>query len=1105
MTGYIETAERLKGFQELLEYHKKNISPIRVTSTAESQKVHLAFSLCRSLGKGLLYICADPISASLVAEDMSFFTEEENILNYPAREYRFYRIEADSNNSTKERINTLNSLVYSKEKKFIISTIEAVSQKIVSKDSFINSTFLFREGLVYEISSIIERLTKFGYRREHEVEGKGQFAVRGGILDIYPFTGEVAYRIEFFDEEIESVRKIDPSTQRSIERVKEVTVTPASEDFAVRENLILDYLKDYIIILDEPHQCIQSYENATKDLADSITSALEKEYKLSKKQKEISYYMESYSKITETDIFTVGFSNLTISAKGLYPKAQISIPAKSMPVYNGDFALLCDDLEFYLRKGYGVLFPCGNEVRAKQLISQFVSNSIIATFEKELKKPPGEGQVTLVEKNLRNGFEYPEIKIAVISDRAIASQVAPKKKPIKPKGNIRSISDINEGDFVVHRYHGIGIYKGIHQLVIDNVTKDYLKIKYKGNDVLYVPVNQLDLISKYIGAEDGIKVNKLGTTEWAAAKTKVRKSLEILAQELIDLYAKRQQEKGFAFGVDTDMQAEFEKTFAYVETDDQLKAIKSVKYDMQSDRPMDRLICGDVGYGKTEVAIRAAFKAVMDSKQVAYLVPTTLLAQQQYESFVSRMKEFPVKVEMLSRFRNKKQQNKVVEELKRGSIDIVIGTHRIIQDDVKFKDLGLLIIDEEQRFGVKHKEKIKALKTNVDVLTLSATPIPRTLNMAMNGLRDMSVLNDPPEDRHPVQTYVMEYNSEAIKTAITREMSRGGQVYYLHNRVETLDSVYGKIKKLVPEARIAVAHGKMSETELETVMLSVLKREYDILLCTTIIETGLDMPNINTIIIEDADKFGLSQLYQLRGRVGRSSRLAYAYLTVRRDKIIDEVAEKRLKAIKEFTEFGSGIKIAMRDLEIRGAGSVLGTRQHGHINQVGYELYCDLLKEAVDKIKNNSDPQIETPITIDLSINCFIPETYIADRKTRIDVYKAIACVTTEEDAEDIKTEIKDRFGNLPTAVENLIESALIKELAKKLSVSDIVQKGETILFKLTENSPMQKFVDFVAKNRTKYYFSNSKNGITLIFKPTKMIKSEILSNIKSMLETINL
>ncbi len=1104
MKGFIEIAENQSGFQELLKYHKENITPVRVTSTAESQKVHLAFSLCRKLDKGLLYISADSLSSSFIAEDFSFFTEED-VLTYPAREYRFYSIEADSNNSTKERINTLNNLVYSKDKKIIVTTIEAVAQKIVAKDSFINNTFLFKEGLVYEIASVTERLVKLGYRREHEVEGKGQFAVRGGILDVFPFTGDFAYRIEFFDEEIESVRKIDPSTQRSVEKVKEISVSPASEDFAVRESLIFDYLEDYIIVIDEPHQCISSYENAQKDLADSITSALEKEYKLSKKQKEVSYYMESYSKITETDIFTVGFSNLSISAKGLYPQAKVNLPAKSMPVYNGDFALLCDDLEFYLRKGYSIIFPCGNEVRAKQLISQFISNSIIATFEKELKKAPIEGQVTLVEKNLRFGFEYPETKTAFVSDRAIASSVTPKKKAIRPKGNIRSISDINEGDFVVHRYHGIGVYKGIHQLVIDNVTKDYLKIKYKGNDILYVPVNQLDLISKYIGAEEGIKVNKLGGTEWATAKTKVKKSLEVLAQELIDLYAKRQQEKGFQFGTDTDMQAEFEKTFAYVETDDQLKAIKSVKFDMESEKPMDRLICGDVGYGKTEIAIRGAFKAVMDSKQVAYLVPTTLLAQQQYDSFVNRMKDFPVKVEMLSRFRNKKQQTQIIDDLKKGKVDIIIGTHRIIQDDIKFKDLGLLIIDEEQRFGVKHKEKIKAMKTNVDVLTLSATPIPRTLNMAMNGLRDMSVLSDPPEDRHPVQTYVMEYNSEAIKTAITREMARGGQVYYLHNRVENIESVAGKINKLVPEARIAVAHGKMSETELETIMLGVLNKEYDILICTTIIETGLDMPNINTIIIEDADKFGLSQLYQLRGRVGRSSRLAYAYLTVRRDKIIDEIAEKRLKAIKEFTEFGSGIKIAMRDLEIRGAGSVLGTRQHGHINQVGYELYCDLLKEAVDKIKNNSDPIEETPVSIDLSINCFIPESYITDRKTRIDVYKAIASITSEEEAKDMKNEIEDRFGKLPTAVDNLIESVIIKELAKKLSISDVVQKGEMVLFKLTPNTPMQKMFDFVAKDRVQYYFSNSKNTTTLIYKPTKMIKNQLLGNIKSMLETINL
>lgn len=1097
MTGYIDIALNQSGFKDILDCYKENISPVRVTSTAESQKVHLAFSLCQKTKKDLIYITSDALSMSFVAEDMSFFTDESNILSYPAREYYFYNVEAQSNNNTKERINTLNSLIFSDENKIIITTIEAILQKIASKDSFISNTVLLKEGLVYELSSLCEKFAKLGYKREQEVEGKGQFAVRGGIVDIFPYSSESPYRIEFFDEEIESVRKFDISTYRSVEKVKEIYISPVSEDFAPRDSLVFDYLKDCILVIDEPHQCMQAFENAEKELADSIVSALEKGYKLSKKQKETSYYLDSYNKVSENTFFTVGLSNLSLSAKGLYPKQMINMGAKPMPVYNGDFALLCDDLQFYLTKGYKVIFPCGNEVRAKQLLPMFIQNSIVAVFEKDFKKEPEQGQLVLVEGNIRNGFEYSLTRTAIISDRAISSSVTPKKKPIKPKGNIRSISDIKEGDFVVHRYHGIGVYKGIHQLTIDNVTKDYLKLKYKGNDILYVPVNQLDLVSKYIGAEDGIKVNKLGGTEWATAKTKVKKSLEVLAQELIELYAKRQEAKGFSFGPDCDLQEEFEKTFEYVETDDQLKAIKSVKKDMESERPMDRLICGDVGYGKTEVAIRAAFKSVMDSKQVAYLVPTTLLAQQHYDNFVMRMKDFPIKVEMLSRFKNKKSQQQTIEGLKNGSVDIVIGTHRILQSDVKFKDLGLLIIDEEQRFGVKHKEKIKQLKTNVDVLTLSATPIPRTLNMAMNGLRDMSVLNDPPENRHPVQTYVMEYNADIIKTAISREMARGGQVYYLHNRVENLDITANKLKKLVPDARIAIAHGKMGEAELESVMLDILNGEYDVLVCTTIIETGLDIPNINTIVIEDADKFGLSQLYQLRGRVGRSSRLAYAYLTVRRDKIVDEVAEKRLKAIKEFTEFGSGIKIAMRDLEIRGAGSVLGTKQHGHINQVGYELYCKLLNEAVEKVKTGGNvEEEENPINIDLNLNCFIPKDYIEDQITRIDVYKAIASVSSKDEADEISEEIKDRFGKLPLSVENLIKSVLLKAKLKKLFISDITQKDTMFLFKLTAQSPMQKIADFVSQNRVEFYFSNSKSGITLIFKPTKLLKNEILDKL---------
>ncbi len=1106
MQGYIDILKSQKEFTEICECLKNSISPVRATSTAESQKMHLAFSLCAELKRPMVFVAADPLTAKFAAQDIKFFLPEDRVLEYPEREFIFYDIDARSNETAKKRINCLFSLCFERKSFCVVTTITALCQKIVSKDAFISYTLDIKNGDVYDIHSIAEKLVKLGYRREVQVEGAGQFAVRGGIIDVFPFESENAARIEFFDDEVDSIRYFDVSTQLSIEKVDRVCITPAGEDFAQREAVLWDYLKDAVYFLDEPHQCIQAYDNMKDDLSEQIKSALEKEYKLSKKARNISYYIEDYKTVIESISLagTVGLSNLSMSAKGLTPKSIVSMQTKSMPVYSGNFDLLCDDLIFYLLKDYRIILPCGSPGRAKIVAEELSKRDVLCEFKETLTDLPEGGKVTLVPGCIRHGFEYPDIKIAIISDKELASEAPVKqRKAIRPRGNIRNISDINEGDYIVHQIHGIGVYKGIHQLELDGVIKDYLKIQYKGRDILYVPVNQLNLVSKYIGGEGNVKVNKLGGNEWNLTKVKVRKSLEVLAKELVELYAKRQASKGFAFSRDSEFQKDFENTFAYVETDDQLKSIKEVKKDMEAEKPMDRLICGDVGYGKTEVAIRAAFKAVCDSKQVAYLVPTTLLAQQHYDNFVRRMKGFPVQVELLSRFRSKKQQQESIERLKKGTADIVIGTHRIIQDDVKFKDLGLLIIDEEQRFGVKHKEKIKQLKHNIDVLTLSATPIPRTLNMAMTGIRDMSVLSEPPEDRHPVQTYVTEFNPEVIKTAITREMARSGQVYYLHNYTDSIEATAAKLKKLVPEARIACAHGKMSEVQLENIMFAVLNGEYDILVCTTIIETGLDIPNMNTIIVENADRFGLSQLYQLRGRVGRSSRLAYAYLTVRRDKVLDQVAEKRLKAIKEFTEFGSGIKIAMRDLEIRGAGSVLGTHQHGHMNQVGYELYCKLLTDAVNQVKNNEEIREEAPVSIDINISAFIPESYIADSFTRIDIYKVISSIENEEDALSVTDELVDRFSDPPQSVVNLIDIVMIRNLAKELAISDIQQKGESVVMKLTPNSPMQKLADFVSNNRIEFYFSAQKDTTCIIYKPKNKPQKDLAKNLKGILKEI--
>jgi len=1101
MSIYVELLKEQEQFNSVLNALKLSVSPIRITGTCETQKVHLAFSICHELSKGMLYIAPDDLTAKYVYDDLCFFSQD-NVRLFPATDIIFQKVDAKSNESSSERIKILNETLHN-DKLFIVTTIQALAQKTIDVSLFKKSLITIKNGDLIKIEELNSRLVSLGYKREANVEFPGQFSVRGGIIDVFPCNYANPFRIELWDDEIDTIKAFDEDTQLSIENVSQIIIPPAKTDYESVSSTLCDYLQNYLAFYDEPHRIEENYKTVVKDLNDRILNAYENESISLNKKINVNRYLEDYNCILDSIAPNkiIGLSSLSTSSKGLNPKEIFSITSKSTPAYNGNLHLLCEDLVHYSENLYRVIVLCESEGKVE--ILKRILKECNLPVEYNPKRIPKRGTITLVSGKLKNGFEYPLSTCAVFSVNDFTNLRGKSSVKLRRRSNIRSISDINIGDYVVHYAHGIGIYKGIHQLKVDNVVKDYLKIQYKGADMLYVPVNQLDMVNKYIGAETSVKINKLGGNEWNTAKKKVSASVEILAKDLIRLYAIRENTPGFKFSPDCDYQREFEDTFIYHETEDQISAIADVKRDMEASRPMDRLICGDVGYGKTEIAIRAAFKAVLDSKQVAYLVPTTLLARQHYETFAQRMKDFPVKVEMLSRFKTPKQQIAIIDELKKGHIDIVIGTHKLLQKGIKFKDLGLLIIDEEQRFGVSHKEKIKELKNNVDVLTLTATPIPRTLNMAMTGIRDMSVLNDPPNNRYPVQTYVMEYNDNTVINAIRREVARNGQVYYLYNRVDGIDVLAAKLSKLLPDVRIVYAHGKMSENELENVMLSVLNHEYDVLVCTTIVETGLDIPNMNTIIIEDADKFGLSQLYQLRGRVGRSSRLAYAYLMVKKNKVLDEIAEKRLKAIKEFTEFGSGIKIAMRDLEIRGAGSVLGKKQHGHINQVGYDMYCRLLENAIKSLKENKEIQEELPVTIELSVSCYIPSSYVEDQHTRIEVYKTIASIETPDESYKVIDELIDRFGEPPHSVINLIDSVLIRDYAKKLNIIDIAQKGETILFKLTNETPVKKFISYISDRRVELYLSGADSPV-LVYKPEKYNSKLLTKNILKILTEID-
>ena len=981
---------------------------------------------------------------------------------------------------------------------------------------FLESLEKIKEQLIhYESDSTVDteqlknQLVALGYERVGQVEMPGQFSVRGGIVDIYCLTEENPWRIELWGDEIDSIRSFDPESQRSLENLEELTIYPAVEHIGDKDMVsFLDYFPEErtIIFLDEPNRLTEK------------GGAVEEEYRQSRMHREekgsrnlpenwLCSFEQLQKELNKRNCISV--CALEPKQAGWKVREKFYLEVKSISAYNNSFELLVKDLHQYKKQGYRIALLSGSRTRAERLAKDLQEEGLAAFYGQDYDREICPGEIMVVYGHAKKGFEYPLIKFAVMTESDIFGQEQKKKKKKNYSGSrIQDFAELSVGDFVVHEKHGLGIYRGIEKVEVDRIVKDYIKIEYRGGSNLYIPATQLDCLQKYSGADasKAPKLNKLGTQEWNKTKSKVRGAVKNIAKELVELYAVRQEKEGYVCGPDTVWQREFEEMFPYEETEDQLSAIEDAKRDMESTRIMDRLICGDVGYGKTEVALRAAFKEVQESRQVAYLAPTTILAQQIYNTFVQRMKEFPVRVELLCRFRTPAQQKKAIEDLKKGQVDVIIGTHRILSKDVQFKNLGLLIVDEEQRFGVTHKEKIKQLKKDVDVLTLTATPIPRTLHMSLIGIRDMSVLEEPPMDRMPIQTYVMEYDEETVREAINRELRRGGQVYYVYNRVTDIADVALRIAKLVPDARVDFAHGQMSERELENVMYSFVNGDIDVLVSTTIIETGLDISNVNTMIIHDSDRYGLSQLYQLRGRIGRSNRTAYAFLMYRKNVMLKETAEKRLAAIREYTDLGSGFKIAMRDLELRGAGNLLGAQQHGHMNAVGYDLYCKMLNEAVKEAKGiHTMEDFET--SVDLNVDAYIPDSYISNEFQKLDIYKRIAGIETQQDYDDMLEELLDRFGEPGKAVLNLLAIAKLKAIAHQGYVTEIKQTGKTVRFTLYEKARLntEGFPALMQKYRRGLQFKNEQEPKFILEPQGNLILAltEFAEELKSMAENM--
>ena len=1090
-----------KEWKQLNQYFGEGISPLSVTGLTEQAKAHVTAHLCAQKQTGAMVVCDSDYSARRFCEALRFFTEAESIY-YPSKEIEYYKVDAKSNELEAQRLAALGRLAEEGEQAVFVLGVDALLQFAADFAAFRQSIITLEDGGSYHVETLLEQLTNLGYVHEDMVEARGQYSVRGGIVDVYPPAAENPYRIEFFGEDIDSIREFDPIMQTSVQRLDAIKIEAAREQTAGTKGhpCVADYIADEaIVFFDEPERIRERAEGYLWDINETVAALLEKGVIEEAKPSYIHDYQKVLEKLLQHSF--VGLFTLPQSTQDYRPKMIVNITGHDINTYSGHRDMLYVDVEDWLKQGFAVCIAASSALQAEALFREFSE----LDFPAFLSKNPDEavaGRVLITEKALKRGILYPESGLVLLSDSEIFGRETRKARRKKaPKGNkLKSFDDLDIGDYVVHSTHGIGQYVGLDTLTVEGHLKDYLKIKYAGDDFLYVPCDQLELLQKYIGKEARVRLSKMGGADFGRQKARVKKSTMELAQGLIQLYAARQASKGYAYTPDTTWQKEFEDRFPYEETDDQLTAIREVKEDMESARPMDRLLCGDVGYGKTEVALRAAFKAVQDSKQVAYLAPTTVLALQHYNTFVSRMKDFPVRVELLSRLISQKEQSAILKRLKNGETDIVIGTHRLLGKDIEFHDLGLLVIDEEQRFGVKHKERIKEMKHNVDVLTLSATPIPRTLHMSMINIKDMSVLSEPPQDRYPVSTYVVEYNPVIIENAIKKELSRGGQVYYLHNRTQSISACARRLAESIPGARVRFAHGQMDPETLEDVMLQMQAGEIDILVCTTIIETGLDIQNVNTMIVEDADRLGLAQLYQLRGRVGRSNRRAFCYLTYRRDKSLREEAVKRLSAIREFTEFGSGFKIAMRDLEIRGAGNLLGAEQHGHMETVGYDMYCRLLEECVNELQGRPATEEDWEPQLDFEADAYIPATYIRNHRHRLEFYKKIAAVANEEDSRDTADELIDRFGEYPACVGNLLLAAECKALAKQTGIAQITMRDNNILFYFKNSFDPALIAQLIGAYKGKILLSAGQKPY-FSYRLTDAEKKTLLVSIKSLLQ----
>ena len=1144
-----------------------NIRPgaeLAATGVSESQKRHLAWWTARESGMKGIYAAWNEMQARQAYMDLSWLTGDRAVY-LPGREIMLYDVEARSFEQTYDRVTALVRITRGYYD-FIVTSAEALLHRLMPPAELARHILELGTGDRANIVELEEKLLEMGYERVDKVEGKAQYAVRGGILDVFPINADMPCRIEFFDIEIDSIRVFSPETQRSVQPVERVEVYPAREIIYTRAQIpaitrrirealdralgkisrdikplleknigrYMEKLQDshyftgidkfipfilensadlfgytgegHLLFVEEPARARERMENQQEDLRGLCDVLTEKGMILG----------ETYGLLLDTDtVLMSALKHPVISLSSLEepetlakePSAVFSINGASISPYAGKLDLLFDDIRKWAAQGCRVFILVSREDRIERLLDELRERGIPAADARHFESWP-EGYTAAVGTGcLHSGFVYRDEKLVVVTESDISSRSvrrAPRKAPARGR-RIETYTDIKPGDYVVHQVHGIGIYQGIEQLTVEGLRRDYLKIAYRDGGVLFIPTTNMDLIQKYVGSEGREpRLNKLGGTEWARTKKRVKESLKELAASLIRLQAERKSMRGFAFSPDTVWQRQFEEAFEYEETPDQLRCVEEIKRDMESDVIMDRLLCGDVGYGKTEVALRAAFKAIMDGKQVAFLVPTTVLCSQHYENFKKRFSGFPVRVEMLSRFRTESEQRAILRDLKAGRIDIIVGTHMLFSEEVKFKDLGLLVVDEEHRFGVAHKETIKSRYPHVDTLTLSATPIPRTLNMSLTGIRDISTIEDPPEHRYPVQTYVLEYREDIVRDAIHRELARNGQVFYLYNRVRGIQSKAAQIQRLVPEATVGIAHGQMSERELEHVIQSFLDQEFNVLVCTTIIESGIDMPNVNTIIVEDSDRLGLAQLYQLRGRVGRSNRLAYAYLTYRRDKVLGETAEKRLKAIREFTEFGSGFKIAMRDLQIRGAGNLLGPEQHGHMESVGYDMYLRLLDEAIAEMKGEPArrPALET--SVEFKVPAHIDARYIPDEDQRIDMYKSIASVESEEEAMDVMDELIDRYGDIPEETRNLIDIALIKNMALTLGFSSIKEKDDMVILNYSDQAVIDPRVimEITRKWKGQLLFSAGKQPY-LSYRAKRQEKRDLIRNIKILLHDL--